>query len=291
MLKGNVSLMSKSAKVLFICISLKQSLERRKAIELEFIKLRQAVSDIEIELEFFNAIYGKDLTAETLALINIAREQAGQCKRPMSTGEIGCMLSHLFLWQRISEQRYAAYDRIVIIEDDVYLAAHHQHTAQLHSILNNPAEFIFLSGHSKKARTRILGYVSEDQTYFNMLGSRYQYTMTCAYSITLNEAGKLVRKMLAKTTVADDWKYLLSEQSEIPYYYFFEQGGENDSTIEAVDQNRQAFLAQYKENRFTKNAYKIWQDIQTLFKILLSLKKVKKLNQYIYDLISSLKFQ
>ncbi|WP_111895170.1 glycosyltransferase family 25 protein [Acinetobacter sp. MB5] len=276
--------MSKSSKVLFICISLKQSLERRKAIELEFNKLRQAVSDIEIELEFFDAIYGKDLSSEILALINIAREQAGQCKRPMSTGEIGCMLSHLFLWQRISEQRYANYDRVVIIEDDVYLAAHHQHTAQLHSILHHPAEFIFLSGHSKKARTRILGYISEDQTHFNMLGSRYQYTMACAYSITPNEAGKLVRKMLAKTTVADDWKFLLSEKSEIPYYYFFEQGGEDDSTIEAVDQNRQAFLAQYKENRFSKNTYKIWQDIQTFFKLLIKLKKIKKLIQYINNL-------
>lgn len=281
MLKGNVLPMPKSAKVLFICISLKQSIDRRKAIELEFIKLRQAISDVDIELEFFDAIYGKDLTTETLALINIAREQAGQCKRPMSTGEIGCMLSHLFLWQRISEQRYTAYDRVVIIEDDVYLATHHQHTAQLHSMLNHPAEFIFLSGHSKKARTRILGYVSKDKTYFNMLGSRYQYTMACAYSVTANEATKLVRKMLAKTTVADDWKYLLSEKSEIPYYYFFEQGGENDSTIDASDQNRKDFLVQYKENRFAKNAYKIWQDTITIFKMIILLRKIQKLNEYI----------
>lgn len=273
--------MSKSAKVLFICVSLKQSTDRREKVLNEIQKLRECITDIEIDFEFFDGIYGKDLAPEYLSFINIAREQAGQCKRPLSAGEIGCMLSHLFLWQRISEQRYANYDRVVIIEDDVYLAAHHQHTAQLHSILNNPAEFIFLSGHSKKARTRILGYVSEDRTYFNMLGSRYQYTMTCAYSITPNEAGKLVRKMLAKTTVADDWKYLLSEKSEIPYYYFFEQGGENDSTIEAVDQNRQAFLAQYKENRFTKNAYKIWQDTITIFKVIILLRKIQKLNKYI----------
>lgn len=275
--------MSKSSKVLFICISLKQSLERREKVLNQIQKLRECITDIEIDFEFFDGIYGKDLAPEYLSFINIAREQAGQCKRPMSTGEIGCMLSHLFLWQRISEQRYANYDRVVIIEDDVYLAEHHQHTAQLHSILNNPAEFIFLSGHSKKARTRILGYISADQTHFNMLGSRYQYTMACAYSVTPNEASKLVRKMLAKTTVADDWKYLLSEKSEIPYYYFFEQGGENDSTIEAVDQNRQAFLAQYKENRLKKNFSKIYQDLITYAKVILKFKKVYCLSNFIYS--------
>ena len=275
--------MSKSAKVLFICISLKQSLERRKAIELEFIKLRQAVSDIEIELEFFNAIYGKDLTAETLALINIAREQAGQCKRPMSTGEIGCMLSHLFLWQRISEQRYAAYDRVVIIEDDVYLAAHHQHTAQLHSILNNPAEFIFLSGHSKKARTRILGYVSEDQTYFNMLGSTYQYSISCAYTTTPEQAKKMLYKLIKKPSYLDDWKYLLSNLYSIPYYYFFDVDDEEVSTIGA-EREKVSASNQTQVNRIAKNSYKISQDILTYLRCIFHISKIQHLSKFIEKL-------
>ena len=275
--------MSKSSKVQFICISLKQSLERREKVLNQIQKLRECITDIEIDFEFFDGIYGKDLAPEYLSFINIAREQAGQCKRPMSTGEIGCMLSHLFLWQRISEQRYANYDRVVIIEDDVYLAEHHQHTAQLHSILNNPAEFIFLSGHSKKARTRILGYVSADHTHFNMLGSRYQYSISCAYTATPEQAKKMLYKLIKKPSYLDDWKYLLSNLYSVPYYYFFDVDDEQVSTIGAERENFSA-SNRTQVNRITKNAYKIWQDFLTYLKCYSHIFKIRRLSNFIQKL-------
>lgn len=263
--------------VLIICISLLKSTERRAKILNEINLLKQNIKDIQLDFEFFDAIYGKTLPAEYLSLININHKLSSPNSRPFAVGEIGCLLSHLIVWQRIADQYYAQYDRVIIIEDDVYLV-HDKLDEQMQSIVKNNADFIFLSGHSPKARTRIKGYPSSDTLYFNMIGSRYQYTMACAYSITPVRAQKLVLKMLKKISVADDWRYLISDLTIVPYYYFFEQGGQEDSAIEAL---RSEFIQEYKENRIKKNFIKIYQDIITQFKMLFCTQKTYQLSDFI----------
>ena len=61
----------KVKNVLIICISLLKSTERRAKILNEINLLKQNIKDIQLDFEFFDAIYGKTLSAEYLSLINI----------------------------------------------------------------------------------------------------------------------------------------------------------------------------------------------------------------------------
>lgn len=218
--------MINSPQILFICISLKKSTERRKDILKEINKLKELATDINISFEFFDAIYGKDLAPEYLSFINIAREQAGLCKRPLGPSEIGCLLSHMFIWQRQAQGNYDKYDRVIILEDDVYLNSN-KINKKLIDISHSKENFIFLGGHTLQSRTRIYGYSSNNSLSFITLGPSDLYTAACAYSITSKEAATLLDRIIKKPTFADDWKYLLSNKYSIPFYFCFEQGGKS----------------------------------------------------------------
>lgn len=261
--------MVNSPKILLICISLKQSTERRENILSEINKLKQLTTNIQIDFEFFDAIYGKYLAPEYLSFINIAREQAGQCKRPLGSGEIGCLLSHMFIWQRQIEGYYDSYDRVIVIEDDVYLNSN-KINEKLVDITHSKEDFIFLGGHTLQSRRRIHGYPSQNHLFFYMLGPSDLYTTTCAYSINKNVAQDFLKKLIQKPTFVDDWKYLLKYRFKTPYYFCFEQGGKDDSAIN-IDRLTNKNIK--KPNRLQKNLTKFKNDIIARLKILIVFKK------------------
>ena len=278
MLKGNEFPMFKLKKILFICISLKQSTERRQKISTEIEKLRKHITEIEISFEFFDGIYGKNLAPEYLSFINIARAQAGQCKRPLGSSEIGCLFSHLFIWQRQAEGNYSDFDRVIILEDDVFLNSN-LINEKLVEISYSKEDFIFLGGHTKQSRTRIYGYEAHNSLSFTMLGPSDLYTAACAYSITENEAKKLLNKIIMKPTFVDDWKYLLADKHSISYYFCFEQGGKNDSSI---NHDRLKYKIKNKNIvRLKKNSMKIFNDINARLKAFFSFKKTTRLSLFL----------
>ncbi|MHA3081026.1 glycosyltransferase family 25 protein [Acinetobacter sp. ANC 5502] len=269
--------MSKSVKVLFVCISLKQSTSRRENVLNELQKLRECVTDVEIDFKFFDAIYGKDLAPEYLSFINIAREQARQCKRPLGPGEIGCLLSHMFIWQRQIDGHYDSYNRVIILEDDVYLNTN-KINEKILDISQSTEDFIFLGGHTLQSRTRIHGYPSKNQLFFKMLGPSDLYTTTCAYSVTAKTAKLFLNKLISKPTYVDDWKYLLKYRFITPYYFCFEQGGKDDSNIN-VDRIKNKNIK--KPNRLHKNLNKILHDFIARLKILITLRKNSSLASFL----------
>lgn len=269
--------MTNSPKILLICISLKQSTERREDILKEINKLKGLATDVDVSFEFFDAIYGKDLAPEYLSFINIAREQAGQCKRPLGPGEIGCLLSHMFIWQRQIEGYYDSYDRIIIIEDDVYLNSN-KINEKLLDISHSKEDFIFLGGHTLQSRRRIHGYPSQNHLFFYMLGPSDLYTTTCAYSINKNIAQDFLNKLIKKPTFVDDWKYLLKYRFKTPYYFCFEQGGKDDS---AINTDRLTNKNIKKPNRLQKNLTKVKNDIIARIKVLLVFKKYASLESFL----------
>ncbi len=265
--------------VIIICISLLQSLNRREQVAHEMNQLKGLCLDLNIDFEFFDAIYGKDLAPEYLSFINIAREQAKQCRRPLGPGEIGCLLSHMFIWQRQIEGLYDHYDRVIIIEDDIYLN-HNQINEKMLDISKSSEDFIFLGGHTLQSRTRIHGYPSKNKLFFHMLGPSDLFTTTCAYSVTKVKAADFLNKLIAKPSYVDDWKYLLKYRMRTSYYFCFEQGGKEDS---AINNDRLKYKGTKKPNRMRKNFNKIKNDIIARLKIILVLRKCVSLAKFLKE--------
>lgn len=262
-------------KILILCVSLKESKTRQDNISQQIQALTHAVSDIQIDFQFFDAIYGKKLAPEYLTFLNISREFAGKCEHKLGASELGCFLSHMIIWQRLAQGDYKNYDRVIIIEDDV-LFNFEQINQKLHSLLNTNPAFAFLGGHSQPSRRRIRGYTSLDQLYFNMTGPKDLYTATFAYSLTAEKAHEFVRKQIKSLTFIDDWKYLLAGSISIPYYYCFEHDDEMQSSIA---DDRKNFMK--KPNRFKKNYRKIRNDIISRIVSLFLFKKIIRLSAFI----------
>lgn len=262
--------------LLIVCISLQGSISRRENVANEIQKLIQLTPDVSIAFDFFDGIYGKDLAPEYLSFINIAREHAGLCQRPLIAGEIGCLLSHLFVWQRLINGEYDQYNRVIIIEDDVFLNKN-KINEKLVDIAESKEDFIFLGGHALKSRTRIHGYPSKNQLYFNMLGPSYLYSTACAYTLNKSTASVFLSKLITKPSFVDDWQYLLRYRFKVPHYFCFEQGGEEDSTIgyDRVDYKPKGII-----NRLKKNLPKIGRDFLARLKVLLVFKHCMSLAQF-----------
>jgi glycosyl transferase family 25 len=264
--------------ILLICISLKHSIDRRNHIQEQVNTLITLTPALNIDFEFFDGIYGKKLPEEYISFINIARENAGQCKRPLGVGEIGCMFSHMFIWQRLASGRYAQYDRVIILEDDVTLNSNLISEKLLH-IAQSQEAFIFLGGHTRQSRTRIHGYPFQN-LYFNMLGPRDLYGAACAYSMTPAKATELLKKLIQKPTYLDDWKYLLDDLYTVQYYFCFEQGGKEDSSI---NEDRITYRKVNKPNRLQKNLSKMLYDLIARLKCLFALRKTGRLSTFLID--------
>ncbi|EPG5265436.1 glycosyltransferase family 25 protein [Acinetobacter baumannii] len=262
-------------KILILCVSLQGSNERQEKIKQQHQNLQSTIHDIQIDFQFFDAIYGKKLPNEYLFFLNLSRQFAGLCDHELGPSELGCWLSHMIIWQRLAQGDYAAYDRIIIIEDDVIFQTEHIQQ-KLHSLLETNPAFAFLGGHSEPSRRRIRGYVSNDELYFNMTGPKDLYTATYAYSLTRETAQDFVNKQIKKLTYIDDWKYLLEGDISTPFYYCFEHDDEMQSHIAS---DRKIYMK--KPNRFKKNFNKMKNDLISRVISLFIFKKIIRLAYFL----------
>lgn len=261
--------------ILILCVSLKGSSDRQDRILKQINNLKQNLKNIEIDFNFFDAVLGKKLPPEYLTFLNLSREFAGKCKHHLGPSELGCFLSHMILWQRLAQGDYSAYDRVIIIEDDVQLNADQIEQKILSLITTNPA-FAFLGGHSEPSRRRIRGYISDDQLYFQMTGPKDLYTATYAYSLTADTAQDFINKQVKALSFIDDWKYLLAGAITTPYYFCFEHDDELESSIA---DDRKQFMK--KPNRFMKNFNKMKNDLISRLISLFIFKKIIRLSIFL----------
>lgn len=261
--------------ILILCVSLKGSLDRQDRILKQIKKLKHNLKNIDIEFNFFDAVLGKKLKPEYLIFLNLSREYSGQCEHLLGPNELGCFLSHMILWQRLAQGDYVQYDRVIIIEDDVYFNLN-QFEQKLLSLIENNPSFAFLGGHTEPSRRRIRGYVSKDQLYFQMTGPKDLYTSTYAYSLTMETASLFIEKQIKRLSYIDDWKYLLSGSTTTPFYFCFEHDDEMESHIA---NDRKQFMK--KPNRFKKNFNKIKNDIISRIISLLIFKKIIRLSMFL----------
>ena len=94
-------------------INLKKDIDKR-----ERIKNRLSKANLLNKTTIFEAIYGKELDNQfykenNITIYNDWRDP--NSARPITKGEIGCALSHYFIWEKIVSEKQ---DNVLIIEDD-----------------------------------------------------------------------------------------------------------------------------------------------------------------------------
>ncbi|XP_011877481.1 PREDICTED: glycosyltransferase 25 family member isoform X1 [Vollenhovia emeryi] len=93
-------------------INLLRRPERRKRMQTLF-------KELGIRAEIIDAVDGRTLNESSLkesGVVPMPEYSDPYHKRPMTMGEIGCFLSHYFVWQKVLEHGYKS---IMVLEDDV----------------------------------------------------------------------------------------------------------------------------------------------------------------------------
>lgn len=168
-------------------ISLKHSNRR------EIIKSR--LNELGLKFEFFDAVYGKDLTKEELEQIDFDFYPKNYgARKALTLGEIGCALSHIKLYEYIVERNI---QEAIILEDDAIVSLYFK--AILVDVLKkvpNRREIIFFDHGKAKIfpfmrglveRYRLARYLKPSKK------SKRSIIRTTAYLITLNGAKKLLK--------------------------------------------------------------------------------------------------
>ena len=92
---------------LIFIISLKNS-PRREVIS-------KRLSGLGLKFEFFDGVYGKDLSQDELDKVDLQYSLRYGFKKPMTLGEIGCSMSHIKLYEHMVKNNI---QKAIILEDD-----------------------------------------------------------------------------------------------------------------------------------------------------------------------------
>ncbi|MGC7560750.1 glycosyltransferase family 25 protein [Pasteurella sp. PK-2025] len=178
---------SKEKLPLIIIISLKNS-TRRPVIS-------QRLSGLGLKYQFFDAVYGKDLTEEQLKEIDFEfYPKTYNARKALTLGEIGCAMSHINVYEYIVQNNI---DQAIILEDDAIVSLYFEEI--LASVLKKVPqrrEIIFFDHGKAKVypfmrslpeRYRLARYRSPSKD------SKRTIIRTTAYLITQQGAKKLLK--------------------------------------------------------------------------------------------------
>ncbi|CAK1588530.1 unnamed protein product [Parnassius mnemosyne] len=101
-------------------INLERRTERRKLMEL-------SMKELGMEATLFKAVDGRDLDLCNLKEFSITLMPGYEDpyhKRPMKAGEVGCFLSHYYIWKKIVENHYKT---TLVLEDDIHFVPYFRH--------------------------------------------------------------------------------------------------------------------------------------------------------------------
>lgn len=168
-------------------ISLKDS-PRRKEISAR-------LSSLGLEFQFFDAVYGKELTQEQLEKVDFEfYPKKYAARKPLTLGEIGCALSHIKMYEYIIENNIL---EAIILEDDAIVSLYFKQI--LEDVLKkvpSRREIIFFD-HGKAKVFPIMRNLVERYRLARYLkpskNSKRSIIRTTAYLITKNGARKLLK--------------------------------------------------------------------------------------------------
>uniref|UniRef100_A0A2A4JRR4 Glycosyl transferase family 25 domain-containing protein n=1 Tax=Heliothis virescens TaxID=7102 RepID=A0A2A4JRR4_HELVI len=94
-------------------INLDRRTERRELMEMNF-------KELGMDVKHFKAVDGRDLDMNNLKDLSITlmpNYEDPYHKRPMKAGEVGCFLSHYYIWKEVVEKRHKI---ALVLEDDIH---------------------------------------------------------------------------------------------------------------------------------------------------------------------------
>jgi collagen beta-1,O-galactosyltransferase len=166
-----------------ILISLERRPERRQ-------RMFACLNELEINFELFNAIDGKQLNQSYLDELGIHylpgwKDPWGE--RPMTFGEVGCFLSHYFIWLKMIAEEI---NTVLILEDDVDFEPNFKqnvlHTLEEVERVNSNWDLVYVG---RKPLVPDSEVIIPNTT--NLVIPSYSY-WTLGYIISLRGARKLV---------------------------------------------------------------------------------------------------
>ncbi|XP_058460846.1 glycosyltransferase 25 family member isoform X2 [Malaya genurostris] len=177
-------------------INLERRSERRK-------KMLNNFDELGLEVEYFPAVDGKKLTDDVLREIGV-KFLPGYAdpfhQRPMTMGEIGCFLSHYYIWKKIIELKQ---EEVLILEDDIRFEPYF--SRRVYQLLNEARtiggwDLIYFG--RKRLQEEDEKWVDGSNT---MVKAGYSY-WTLGYLVSLKGAKKLLEeKPLEKLVPVDEY--------------------------------------------------------------------------------------
>lgn len=186
-------------------LSLIEAVERRARFQSEFKRIST------LNFDFFDGIYGKNLTSLELSKIYNDDKAKRYLKRSLTKGEIGATYSHYLMYKDALESDL---DFLIIMEDDSYI--NNDFDDVILNIINkvNPKydEIIFLQEHTSNNKNVILSKknvkVNNEYNIYRMLGSSQYFVGAYGYIVTQGAMLKLVANYLPIFCVCDHWYYI-----------------------------------------------------------------------------------
>lgn len=183
--------------ILTIIINLKHDEERKKKMidKLKFVDLKPVL--------FFDAIGINDLYKYDYKTMEFFINP--ETNLSIQPGEIGCALSHYYVWKFIEENNY---EKVLILEDDTIFL--NNFNEELNNILsaNEKYDIFFLN------RTKC-SCIKENKIN-NYICMRYSYNAN-AYIITNNCVNKLILSEYLNNIIPVDEFFSILYDSEYPY--------------------------------------------------------------------------
>ncbi|XP_049884611.1 glycosyltransferase 25 family member [Pectinophora gossypiella] len=82
--------------------------------------MEQSFKELAMDVKLVEGVDGRTLDFTNLGALGVTlmpNYEDPYHKRPMKTGEIGCFLSHYYIWQEVVEK---GYQRVLVLEDDIH---------------------------------------------------------------------------------------------------------------------------------------------------------------------------
>lgn len=157
--------------------------------------IAQRLNGLKLNFKFIDGINGKTLSQDELNNIDYTfYPQQFAVRKPLTVGEIGCTMSHLYIYNMMQEQNI---DKAIILEDDAIVSQEFEHIV-LDSLNKVPNTMDILFYEHGKAKTyfckknliegyRLVHYCTPSKR------SKRTITRTTAYLITQEGANKLLK--------------------------------------------------------------------------------------------------
>ena len=169
------------------------NLERSK-VRREFMESQLSLFDV--AFEFIEAVDGSKLTPDEKACYS--KKDALRCaERELSLGEVGCVLSHIKIWQRFLAENLS---EVLVLEDDILIDGILFDLLRKRKSFTGDWEFINL-----KTSMAQLPFGEPISGIHRMCRFSYYPNGTCAYLINRKGAEKLLKHVFPIRWPADDF--------------------------------------------------------------------------------------